>query len=107
MTTDELKLFQARVAGLRINPAAIAGVKIHGANGGIIQNRKGNEVSLQIYAAITSNDGYISAAGAKKGLAVYGNSLRDEAKERTGRHPEIDRRTAGGAKKIPDALLHL
>ncbi len=91
MTTDELKLFQARVAALRINPTAIAGVKIYGGNGGIIQNSKGNEVSLQIYAAITSNDGYISPAGAKKGLAVYGNSLRGEAKDRQGSHPEIDR----------------
>lgn len=91
MKTDELKLFQERVAALRVNPAAIESVKIYGGNGGIIQNMKGKEASLQIYAAITSNDGYISPAGSKKGLAVYGNSLRNEAKERPGSHPEIVR----------------
>ena len=91
MKTDELKLFQERVAALRVNPAAIERIIVHGADGGIIQNIKGKEASLQIYTAITSNDGYISPAGAKKGLAVYGNSLRTEAKERPGSHPEIDR----------------
>ena len=91
MKTDELELFHRRLAALRVNPAAIERVKIHGENGGVIQNTKGKEASLQIYTAITSNDGYISPAGAKKGLAVYGNLLRDEAKERPGSHPEIDR----------------
>jgi diaminopimelate decarboxylase len=91
MKTEKLKLFRERVAALRVNPAAIEIVKIYGVNGGIIQNRQGKETSLQIYAAVISNDGYISPAGAKKGLAVYGNSLRNEAKERPGSHPEIDR----------------
>jgi len=91
MKSDELRLFQERVASLRVNPVAIESVKIHGANGGIIQNKKGKEASLQIYTAIASNDGYINAASAKKGLAVYGKSLRDEAKQSPGNHPEIDR----------------
>lgn len=91
MKTDDLKQFQQRVATLRVNPAAIGSVKIYGGDGGIIQNRQGKEASLQIYAAITSNDGYISPASAKKGLAVYGNSLRAGARERPGSHPEIDR----------------
>ena len=91
MTNDELKLFQARVAALRINPAAIESVKIHGGNGQVIQDKSGKRASLQIYAAITSNDGYISPAGAKKGLAVYGEVLRYEAKHQAGSHPEIDR----------------
>jgi len=91
MKTDELRLFQERVAALRLNPAAIESITIYGANGGTIKNMKGKEASLQIYAAIASNDGYISPAGAKKGLAVYGNSLRNEAKERPVSHPEIVR----------------
>jgi len=91
MKPEELKLFRERVAALRVNPAAIGSVKIYGRNGGVIQNKNGEDASLQIYAAIASNDGYISATGAKKGLAVYGNSLRNAAKERPGTHPEIDR----------------
>jgi|GEM_PF-59535 len=91
MKTDERQLFQERVATLRVNPAAIDKIIVHGANGGIIQNMKGKEASLCIYAAIASNDGYISPAGAKKGLDVYGNSLRNEAKEQPGSHPEINR----------------
>lgn len=90
MKTDEQKLFNERVDALRINPTAIEKVKIYGVHGGMIENRKGKEASLQIYAAITSNDGYISPAGAKRGLAVYGNSLRRESKETVGRHPNID-----------------
>ena len=78
MKTEELKLFQERVAALRVNPAAIEIVKIYGGNSGIIQNRKGKEASLQIYAAITSNDSYISPADAKKGLC----SIRGMAEER-------------------------
>jgi diaminopimelate decarboxylase len=91
MKADYLKLFHKRVAALRVNPEAIERIIIHGGDGNVIQNTKGKEASLQIYAAIISNDGYISSAGAKKGLAVYGNSLRNEAKERTGSHPEIVR----------------
>ncbi len=91
MKSGELKLFQERVAALRVNPKAIERIIVHGANGGIIRTVKGKQASLQIYAAITSNDGYIRPEGAKKGLAVYGNSLRNEAKERPGSHPEIDR----------------
>jgi diaminopimelate decarboxylase len=89
MKTGELKLFQQRVAALRVNPAAIERIIVHGADGGIMQNIKGKEASLQIYTAIASNDGHISPAGAKKGLVVYGNSLREEAKERPRSHPEI------------------
>lgn len=91
MTGDELKLFRERVAALRLNPAAIESAKIYGGNGGVIQNKSGKDASLQIYTAITSNDGYISPAGAKKGLAVYGDSLRDDAKQQPGSNPEIDR----------------
>jgi diaminopimelate decarboxylase len=91
MKIDESKLFQERVAALRVNPAAIEKIIIHGANGGIIPNMKGKEASLQIYAAITTNDGHISQEGAQKGLTIYGDSLRDEAKERPGSHPEADR----------------
>ncbi|MBN1690476.1 MAG: DUF2322 family protein [Dehalococcoidia bacterium] len=91
MKSDELSLFRQRVAALRVNPAAIECVRIHGINSGIIHNAKAKGAAIQIYAAITSNDGYINAEGAKKGLAAYGNSLRVEAKKRPGLHPEIDR----------------
>ena len=91
MKTDELRQFHQRVAALRVNPAAIERIVIHGVNGGIIQDSKAKEASLQIYAAIASNDGYISPAGAKKGLDVYGGLLRNEAKEKPGSHPEIVR----------------
>jgi diaminopimelate decarboxylase len=90
MKPNERELFRKRVAALRVNPAAVGSVKIYGKDGGIIQNIKGKEASLQIYAAITSNDGYISPEAAKKGLALYGNSLRNAAKEQPGSHPEID-----------------
>jgi diaminopimelate decarboxylase len=89
--TNELKLFQERVAALRVNPSAIERIVIHDPNGDTIQNMRGNEASLQIYTAIVSNDGYIGPAGAKKGLAVYSNSLRDKAKEQPGSYPEIVR----------------
>jgi diaminopimelate decarboxylase len=88
---DEVKRFQERLAALRVDPAAIDSVKIYGEHGGVIQNRQGKEASLQIYAAITSNDGYISPANAKKGLALYGAWLRKEANEKPGKHPEIGR----------------
>ena len=91
MKAEELRMFMEIVAALRVNPTAIGSVKIYGRNGGVIQNKNGEDAPLQIYAAIASNDGYISVTGAKKGLAVYGNSLRNEAKERPGTHPEIDR----------------
>jgi diaminopimelate decarboxylase len=91
MGIDEVKRFQARVATLRMDPSAIDCVKIYGEHGGVIQNRKGKEASLQIYAAITSNDGYISPASARRGLALYGVWLRKEANEKPGKHPEIDR----------------
>ncbi|MBN1375531.1 MAG: DUF2322 family protein [Dehalococcoidia bacterium] len=88
---DEAKRFQERLAALRVNPAAIENIKVYGAQGGVIANKKGKEGSIQVYTAITSNDGYISHDGARKGLAVYGAALRKEARENPGRHPEIDR----------------
>jgi len=90
MKSDQTKLFRRRLAALRVNPSAIERIVVHGAHGGTVQNIRGKEASLQIYTAVTSNDGLISPAAAQKGLAVYGNSLRREAKEQPGRHPEID-----------------
>jgi diaminopimelate decarboxylase len=90
MATDELRHFQERLAALRLNPDAIDSVKVCGEETFVIDNVRGKEASLQIYATISSNDGYISPAGARKGLAVYGASLRREAKENPGRRPEID-----------------
>ena len=90
MKSGELKLFQERVAALRVNPKAIERIIVHGANGGIIRNVKGKQASLQIYTAIASNDGHISPADAKKGLEVYGKKARKDAKERPGSHLEIE-----------------
>jgi len=91
MKNDEMRLFRERLAMLRINPAAVEIIRIHGTNGGVIQNAKGKEASIQIYTAIASNDGHINSEGAKKGLVVYGDLLRDEAKKSPGMHPEIER----------------
>jgi hypothetical protein len=88
---DEVKRFQERLTALRIDPAAIECVKIYGEHGGVILNKRGKEGSIQVYSAISSNDGYISPANAKKGLALYGAWFRKEAKENPGKHPEIDR----------------
>ena len=88
---DEMERFRERVAALRLDPAAIDCVNIYGEHGGVIQNKRGKEGSIGIYASITSNDGYISAEGARKGLAVFGAALRKEARENPGKHPEIDR----------------
>jgi diaminopimelate decarboxylase len=91
MKSDEMGLFRDRMAALRVNSAAIECVNIHGAGGGVIQNIKGKEASIQIYTAISSNDGYITPENACKGLELYGSALRDEARRRPGVHPEIER----------------
>lgn len=120
MNTDEMKLFGERVTALRINPSAIESVRVCGAGGGTIQNVRGKEASIQIYAGITSNDGYISPDSAKRGLLVYGDPLRKESKNNPGSHPEIDRleRIArskkavrcdvvrrGSSKPVPESIM--
>lgn len=91
MTSEEIERLESRLAALRVNPSAIERVKIHGEHKGVIGNVRGKQASLQVYAAITSNDGYISPESARRGLAIYGRRLRKEARENPGRHPEIDR----------------
>ena len=80
-----------RLAALRVNHQAVEEIRVYGDQGGVIPNKKGKETSVQIYTAITSNDGFISHEEAKRGLALYGRELRRETRENPGRHPEIER----------------
>ncbi|MDD5313308.1 MAG: DUF2322 family protein [Dehalococcoidia bacterium] len=80
-----------RLSALRLDPSAIEEIRLQGDNGGIIRNVKGQKASLQIYASVTSNDGFISPAAAREGLALYGGRLRKEARDNPGSHPHIDR----------------
>jgi diaminopimelate decarboxylase len=82
---------QQRIASLRLDPSAIEEIRLHGEHGGVVQNKKGQLASLQIYASITSNDGFISPSAAKEGLGIYGRELRKVARENRGKHPHIDR----------------
>lgn len=68
-----------RVESLLINPAAIQKIVISGS--GIsceIPNAPSTQKSLQIYAAITSNRGWMTPADAERGLNIYGKELREE-----------------------------
>lgn len=83
--------FRQRVEELGINPDALEEVRLKGDMPGIIPNKDGKINSLQIYAAITTNDSRIGPEEAKAGLDVFGKDLRNEARENPGKHPSIDR----------------
>lgn len=89
----------ARVAALNLNPEALQQIEVYkpGRKGHviprkrhIIPNEPGKINSLQIYAHITTNDGYIGPAEAEKGLSIFGKGLIKEAKRNPGKHPNID-----------------
>lgn len=91
ISKSEKQAFAARVSELRLNPDALEEVRIHAPGEQlVIQNADGKRNSLQIFAAITSNDGYISPSQAERGLEIYGYALRQEAEERPGTHAAID-----------------
>lgn len=93
--------FEERVAGLRLNPAAIEEVRVAGARPLVIRNRPGSEAAIQIYASVISNDGFIGPADAAKGLAIYGGELRKEAKKEPGRYSGIEELESIARSKKP------
>ena len=86
-----------RVKALRINPDAIQEVRVKGFLGEpgreedyVIPNAEGKRASLQIYASITTPDGFITPDGAREGLAVFGDELRAESASGLGNsHPSV------------------
>lgn len=92
--------FNRRLQELRLNVDALKEVRIHvpqlrqgmvvGTKPHIIPNEQGKQGSLQVYASIATNDGYISPTEARNGLEIFGHELRQEARENLGKHPNID-----------------
>lgn len=93
--------FQDRLNALRLDVNALEEVRVHVPViiGGVVQqttkthvipNAPQRQGSLQVYAAITSNDGYIDGEGARRGLGVFGEELRADARKNSGKHPNID-----------------
>jgi diaminopimelate decarboxylase len=79
-----------RVAALRLNPDAIERIEFPHSKEAA-ESSPSTKKSFQIYAHITTNDGYIGPNEAKIGLELYGHELRAETKENPDRHPGIAR----------------
>lgn len=79
-----------RVSALRLNPDAIERIEFPHSKE-IVENTPNTKKSLQIYAHITTNDGYVGLKQAAEGLEIYGEELRAETKENPARHPGIAR----------------
>ena len=94
VTETEKQEFLERVSALKLNLNAIEEVRIHTPNQSvsILPNVDGKRMSLQIYAAITSNDGYINPESAIKGLDIFGEAYFQESianfSHRGGKKPE-------------------
>lgn len=70
-----------RVNDLLINPEAIENIEVHGNDmHWVVSNTPQSAKSIQIYAAITSNRGWITPESAARGLEIYGQELVDEAR---------------------------
>ena len=92
--------FNSRLDSLRLDVNALKEVRVHvpqlyqgaviGTKPHIIPNEQGKQGSLQVYASIATNDGYIGPAEAQRGLAVFGHELRQDARTNPGKHPNID-----------------
>jgi len=83
--------FNQRLEGLRLNVNALKEVRVHVPTGmAVIPNKEGKRGSLQVYASITTNDGYIGVEEARRGLELFGSELRQEAAANPGKHPNID-----------------
>jgi len=93
--------FLARVAELRVNPDALDKVVIP-EYGFEIPNAEGKRNSLQIFAKITDNDGYITPEGATTGLKVFGEELRADARKPESKHTSIQllERIAANGKPV-------
>ncbi len=98
ISATEREAFLKRVDTLRIDPDQLeqVSVQVPGIQGFapegalVIPNVDKKRNSLQIYADITTNDGYIGVDQARRGLEVYGEALRTEARKNSGAHPAID-----------------
>ncbi len=92
--------FNSRLDSLRLNIDALKEVRVYvpqlhqgivvGTKPHIIPNEQGKQGSLQIYASIATNDGYIGFSEAQRGLDVFGHELRQDARTNPGKHPNID-----------------
>ena len=89
--------FQARVKKLLMNPAAVEKIEVYHPKGATgreelfttLQNTPQTQGSLQIWANITDNNGFIFPAAAREGLSVYGQEYIDEAHKFRDKHPNI------------------
>lgn len=83
----------ARVKELRLNPDAIEEVRLHVPGRStpvIVPNMDGKRMSLQILAAATNRDGYVTPSSAKSALMTYGEEYRLDAAAKPGTHEVID-----------------
>lgn len=68
-------------------------IELHDADGsiaGIIENKPGSSGSVKVYHHLWKKWGCINADAAKEGLALYAEHT-DDARNKPGRHPNIDR----------------
>src|SRR3989338_2646246 len=81
-----------RVNSLLINPDAIEKIEVHlpGFDDYTIPNAEGKRNSLQIYAAITSNRGWINPEAAEQGLRILGGELCHDCAKFPDKHPSIE-----------------
>ena len=82
-----------RVETLLVNPDVIQRVELSADNGEVIHgfsNARDTQKSLQIFAYITDNQSMLTPEGAKNGLEIYGEELREDARENPGKHANID-----------------
>src|SRR3989344_4929406 len=92
--------FNSRLDSIRLNVGALKEVRVHvpqlrqgmvvGTKPHIIPNEEGKRGSLQVYAAVTTNDGYIGVTEARRGLEIFGKELREDARTNPHKHPNID-----------------
>lgn len=70
----------------------LARIELTAADGGIeiIDNLPGSQGSVRVYAHLLARHGLIDAAAACEGLALFAEHAED-ACQRPGRHPNIDR----------------
>lgn len=55
-----------------------------------LENKPGSAGSVRVYAALAAEFGCINAQAAARGLALYCEHA-DDARQHTGKHPNIDR----------------
>lgn len=56
----------------------------------VIENAPGTAGSFRVYAALAAKHGMINVAAAQEGLAIYAEHTED-ARQNSGKHPNIDR----------------